>query len=207
MKKLLASFNVIAFFAFGALSQSVSLDGDWQLSFWQQPRPKIDCPSKAKPEKTISAKVPGNVEIDMLAAGLIDDPLIGDNVYKLRKYEGYQWLYSRTFLAPKLEDEARAILNLKGVDTLAHIFINGKKVASTANMLIAHKIDITDFLKDGENKIEILLKNGKQLSLCNSESSAKEIYGYLQEGIVETIHSTEPNLENVFVELTGRSFE
>ncbi len=157
MKKLLASFNAIAFFAFGALSQSVSLDGDWQLSFWQQPRPKIDCPSKAKPEKTISAKVPGNVEIDMLAAGLIDDPLIGDNVYKLRKYEGYQWLYSRTFLAPKLEDEARAILNLKGVDTLAHIFINGKKVASTANMLIAHKIDITDFLKDGENKIEILL--------------------------------------------------
>lgn len=58
-----------------------------------------------------------------------------------------------------------------------------------------------------QNKIEILLKNGKQLSLCNSESSAKEIYGYLQEGIVETIHSTEPNLENVFVELTGRSFE
>ncbi len=158
MKKLI-SLAVASFFALGAWGESVSLDGEWDLSFWAQPRPKIDCPSKAKPEKTIKAKVPGNVEIDMLAAGIIDDPLIKNNVYKLRKYEGYQWLYSRTFTAPKLEDESRAILNLRGVDTLADIFINGKKVGSTNNMLIAHKLDITDFLKDGENKIDILLSS------------------------------------------------
>ncbi len=160
MGKLFGFVLSIAF-AMNAFAQGerISLDGEWDLSFWKQPRPKIECPSKAKPEKTIKAKVPGNVEIDMLAAGLIKDPMIGDNVYALRKYEGYQWLYSRTFVAPKLADEARAILNLRGVDTLADIFINGKKVASTRNMLIAHKFDITDFLKAGENKIEVLISS------------------------------------------------
>lgn len=158
MKK---SILMIAAALFGgcAWGASVSLDGEWSLSYWRQPTPRIACPQDAKPENTIKAKVPGNVEIDLQAAGVIDDPRYSTNVYKLRKFEGCQWLYSRTFTPPKLADGERAILNLRGVDTLADIFINGKKAASTDNMLIGHKIDITEFLKDGENKIEILLSS------------------------------------------------
>lgn len=155
MKKILtAALFCAATALFGA---GVSLDGDWQLSFWPQPEKKITNPADAKPEATIKAKVPGNVELDMLAAGLIKDPMKGDNVYSLRKYEGYQWLYTRTFDAPELADGERAILNLKGVDTIADIFINGKKAGSVENMLIPHEIDITDFIKKSENKIEILI--------------------------------------------------
>ena len=148
---------LLLFVCASAFGESISLDGDWKLSFWKQPEQKITDPAAAKPEATIDAKVPGNVEIDMLNAGLIKDPMHGDNVYLLRKYEGYQWLYQRTFEAPKLSDGQRAILNMEGVDTLADVFINGKKVASLQNMLIGHKVDITDFLKDGENKIEVLI--------------------------------------------------
>lgn len=148
---------LLLFVCASAFGESISLDGDWKLSFWKQPEQKITDPAAAKPEATIDAKVPGNVEIDMLNAGLIKDPMHGDNVYLLRKYEGYQWLYQRTFEAPKLSDGQRAILNMEGVDTLADVFINGKKVAALQNMLIGHKVDITDFLKDGENKIEVLI--------------------------------------------------
>ena len=149
MKKILtAALFGAATALFGA---GVSLDGDWKLSFWPQPATKITNPADAKPEATIDAKVPGNVEIDMLAAGLIKDPMKGDNVYSLRKYEGYQWLYSRTFDAPELADGERAILNLKGVDTIADVFINGKKVGSVENMLVPHEIDITDFCRNDKN--------------------------------------------------------
>ena len=156
MNKSLSIFAAVCA-AVSAFAQGVSLDGEWSLSFWKQPTPKVETPAQAKPEKTIKAVVPGNVEIDMLAAKLIDDPMVGDNVYKLRKYEGYQWLYSRTFEAPELAEGERAILNMRGVDTLAGVFINGQKVASLKNMLIGHKIDITDFLKKGENKIDVLI--------------------------------------------------
>ena len=151
---------LLLFVCASAFGESISLDGEWKLSFWKQPEQKITDPAAAKPEATIDAKVPGNVEIDMLNAGLIKDPMHGDNVYLLRKYEGYQWLYQRTFEAPKLSDGQRAILNMEGVDTLADVFINGKKVAALQNMLIGHKVDITDFLKDGENKIDQGVEGG-----------------------------------------------
>ena len=53
--------------------------------------------------KHLSAQVPGNVELDLMAANLIKDPMIGSNVNELRKWEGYQWCYSKSFVAPQLK--------------------------------------------------------------------------------------------------------
>lgn len=52
--------------------------------------------------------------------------------------------------------------------------------------------------------IHILLKNGKKMELSGDSSSAKAIGDYFQEDMVESIHSSEPNLETVFIKLTGR---
>ncbi len=58
-----------------------------------------------------------------------------------------------------------------------------------------------------QNKICLSLKDGRQILLENNCEGAKRVYDCLREGVVEAIHSTEPNLETVFMELTGRSFE
>ena len=58
-----------------------------------------------------------------------------------------------------------------------------------------------------QNKICLSLKNGEQILLENDSNGAWQIYNCLKEGLVEAIHSTEPNLQTVFMELTGRSFE
>ncbi len=55
-----------------------------------------------------------------------------------------------------------------------------------------------------ENSITILLKSGEGLVLTNSSNNAEKIAGYFSQGMVESIHSSEPNLETVFMELTGR---
>lgn len=54
------------------------------------------------------------------------------------------------------------------------------------------------------NKFLITLKNGASVSLENSSASAPLIKEYLEQDAIEAIHSTEPNLETVFIELTGR---
>lgn len=54
------------------------------------------------------------------------------------------------------------------------------------------------------NRFQITLKNGEVVSLKNSRDSVSQINAYLEQEQIKTIHSTEPTLETVFVELTGR---
>lgn len=55
-----------------------------------------------------------------------------------------------------------------------------------------------------ENRITLLLKDGKTVVLNNEPAAAKSIAAYIEENRVETIHSSEPNLETVFMALTGK---
>lgn len=54
------------------------------------------------------------------------------------------------------------------------------------------------------NTVSILCKDGNLVTLPNSKESALAITKYFEYDIVEAIHSSEPNLETVFIELTGR---
>ncbi|WP_312369343.1 ABC transporter ATP-binding protein [Lachnoclostridium sp.] len=55
-----------------------------------------------------------------------------------------------------------------------------------------------------ENKITITTKDRTEITLSNHPSDAEKIADLLREGMVESIHSSEPNLETVFLTLTGR---
>ncbi len=182
MKKILvyvlvaALLPIVGFGREGMKSQS--LNGDWKLSFWKQPAKAVrELDKVPATAKTIDAKVPGNVEIDLLSAGIIKDPKIGDNIYKLRAYEGHQWKYSREFNAPKLEDGQEAFLRFEGLDTFADIFLNGVKIASTQNMLVEHRIPVGDALKEGKNKVDIIIRSSvleSQKYTLGAISAAKE---------------------------------
>lgn len=53
------------------------------------------------------------------------------------------------------------------------------------------------------NRLQITLKSGRQLSLENGGASALQVKEYLEQDAIWSIHSTEPTLETVFIELTG----
>lgn len=58
-----------------------------------------------------------------------------------------------------------------------------------------------------QKKILVHLKDGTDVEMQNDRTAAVQISGYLEKEMVETIHSTEPDLETVFMELTGRKFD
>lgn len=58
-----------------------------------------------------------------------------------------------------------------------------------------------------QKKIHMHLRSGEDIAVEHRKESAETIKKYLERGEVETIHSTEPNLETIFMELTGRKFE
>ncbi len=55
-----------------------------------------------------------------------------------------------------------------------------------------------------QKNIYISLKNGQKIELSCDSSSASDISDYFARDMVESIHSSEPNLETVFITLTGR---
>lgn len=52
--------------------------------------------------------------------------------------------------------------------------------------------------------LKIHLKNGEDMELPHNEKSAEIIAEMLKNGVLETIHTSEPTLKDVFMELTGK---
>lgn len=57
---------------------------------------------------------------------------------------------------------------------------------------------------DHQRRLKLHLYDGTDVELPNNRSAAKAVERYLEQELVETIHSTEPNLETVFMELSGK---
>lgn len=130
---------------------TLSLNGEWTLRYHLEdglmPETPAELGSLSWPQ--ISAQVPGNVELDLVRAGLEEDPFYAENIYAFRKYEFYQWWFERAFDAPE-DTGSRWILRFDGLNTFADIFLNGERVGSCDNMLVEHEFDVTDALNYGE---------------------------------------------------------
>ena len=159
MRNILLAFLLLCGYSLYAQNkESISLNGAWKLAYgtYDTNAPTTPDELKKKNWTEISAKVPGNVELDLLASGKIKNPEVGNNIYDLRKYEAYQWWYSRTFESPRLNKGERVELVLEGLDCFGTIWINNQNVGKTENMLISHRFDITNLLKpEGNNTVYI----------------------------------------------------
>lgn len=112
-----------------------------------------------------------------------------------------------------------------------HKLIQSRKSAGCTIFLTTHNMeeatklcDVVALLNDGkivdrgkpseicrrynhQKTISIHLKTGEDITLSDGIESADEISSLLRQGKIETIHSSEPTLETVFIELTGRKLE
>ena len=126
--------------------KKILLSGDWRLSGKRQG--SSDTPI------TLTAKVPGMVQLDLSREGILPrDLYMGMNIRETEKYEDYEWWYERTFTAP--EERKRVFLVFRGVDCIAEYFLNGKRIGESDNMFIAHEFDVSDYLIDGENTLKV----------------------------------------------------
>ncbi|HPO81438.1 MAG TPA: glycoside hydrolase family 2 TIM barrel-domain containing protein, partial [bacterium] len=90
--------------------------------------------------------------LDLLNAGLIEDPFYGRNYFDLRKFEFYQWWYEKEFDLPEEFLDKRFKLIFHGIDTIATIWLNGNLLGKTQDMFVEHEFDVTGLLK-GKNTL------------------------------------------------------
>lgn len=103
-----------------------------------------------------SSHVPGNFELDLLNNEIISDPYFGSAIKDLRKYEKMFICYFRKFDF-NFKADFEPYLVFEGIDCIANIYLNGQKVMSTDNMMIAHETDCNNYLKNGSNEIIITI--------------------------------------------------
>ena len=67
-------------------------------------------------------------------------------------------------------------------------------------------LDTPDALKKqfAKDEIEIELKDGQHVTLSKSKNDAQTLYNYMENEEIETIHSNEPTIGDIFVYVTGR---
>ncbi len=151
-----------------------SLDGAWTLYYAPHREVKRSSPFSHLTEQVLSglayssvpATVPGNFELDLWRAGVIEEPFYGSNIIDLQKYESTHLFYTRRFILEKISEPLRLVF--EGIDTVAEVWVNGISVGACENMLISHSFPC-DVLREGENEIivhitpSVIAARGKEL--------------------------------------------
>ena len=143
-----------------AAVRAVSLDGAWTLRYGRQ---TSDAPADpaglaSSSFQTVPATVPGNVELDLMAAGRLPELYVGNNIYLVHELETYRWFYQRTFATPVHSAGERVELVFGGIDCIATVFVNGQKVGEARNMLIPHRFDVTALLRPAGQDNELVVR-------------------------------------------------
>ncbi len=108
----------------------------------------------------LPATVPGCVHTDLLHAGKISNPFYGTNELDLQWIEEHDWEYRTTFDVPAtILAKGEIDLCADGLDTVATVFLNGKKIAATENMFTAHRWPVKVQLRARRNELRIVFRS------------------------------------------------
>ena len=108
----------------------------------------------------LDATVPGEVHLDLMEQGLLDNPYIGINIFKARWVEECIWHYRRIFDMPETALLGKTALTFKGLDLTAIIYLNGEEIGRHNNSFCACVLDVTGKLKPKDNELLVRLESG-----------------------------------------------
>ncbi len=105
-----------------------------------------------------TAKVPGTVYADYLAAGKMENPYWRDNELKALELMEHDYIYETTF-TPEAEvlNKEKIVLRFNGLDTLADVDLNGVRIGHADNEHRVWEFDVKDVLTAGENTLTVTL--------------------------------------------------
>lgn len=116
-----------------------SLNGEWEYAITEK-----DCPFPDKYDgKIIAPYSPESVK---------------SGVNRQLKADEYLH-YKKVFLIPEDFLSRRSILNVGACDQVCEIFVNGRKVARHEGGYLPFSVELTGFLKNGENEIKIRVED------------------------------------------------
>lgn len=129
----------------------------WKLAYCENRKcEKLEIRSRADIERlgfpVIPARVPGNIETDMMRAGLLPNLFYSDNTLLAQKLENLHLWYMTEIDV----DDPSSVLHFEGVDTVAEVFVNGQFAGSHENMFTA--FDLSPDFHVGKNELLVHIR-------------------------------------------------
>ena len=139
-----------------------SLDGEWDFK-WKRSVDVSDW------EKTAKVTVPGCWQLQ----GDFDPPLYTNVAYPIAddgtgnpmveppghftsfRFRNPVGLYSRAFAVPADWKGRRVVIHFGGVSSAMYLYVNGREVGYSEDSRLPAEFDVTGFLKDGENELQV----------------------------------------------------
>ncbi|KAG0035058.1 hypothetical protein BGZ81_001117 [Podila clonocystis] len=139
--------------------RTIDLNGQWKLS---------------NKDNTIRTKatVPGQVHLDLIEAGILEDNLyVGMNYVKesTRAIIHDTWTLEREFEIEQDRDVHFAMLDCEGLDTFATVFVNDIEIAQTENQFRRYLLDVAKVLRHGRNTIRIRFDDATRIAADKAE--------------------------------------
>jgi len=127
----------------------LSLDGKWivEMKEWGKGISARPFLFNYLPKDPVEALVPGEIHLDLLRAGRIEEPLYGTNALKYQWIEEKEWWYRREFTVEEDLLGQHTELVFEGIDTYCEVYLNEEKIAEHSNMFVPLVIDITGKLQ------------------------------------------------------------
>ena len=172
--------------------QTRSLHGQWSVR--HEGMPVIGTSGltlvESRQANWLSATVPGEVHLDLMNAGLMEEPLFSTNAPACRWPEDRSWWYRTTFETDAaFMEEACQELVFEGLDYYAQVFLNGVLLGEAENALVPAVFDVKHVLKSGKNTLVVRLTAGTERAANQQtgESTEAKPYGGRQafKGITE----------------------
>ncbi len=106
--------------------------------------------------KWLDAEVPGNNYSDLIRHEKIPNPFVGTNEGEVQWVKNEIWEYELVFDTDiDLWNKKKKEFIFHGLDTYAEVFLNNKKILDANNQFRIWEIDVTDILKERNNKLNI----------------------------------------------------
>lgn len=131
---------------------------------------------------SVPASIPSQQYIDLYNAGIIPDPLFGDNNTELVWVRDQNWTYSRTVAelsGINNGDGISTMLVFQGLDTFTSITFCGTQVAFTENQFRQYIVDISEALRSCDGDPQLSLNFGPAISMTHKVSEGPYSYGKL----------------------------
>lgn len=142
-----------------------SLNGPWHLSYWDGERgqrpahlhdPKLSPPG-------LPATVPGDVHLDLIQAGLLDEPALGLNSLHARWVEHCLWSWRHVFQPDPALQSAHSSpiwLVFEQIAGRAEIWLNGHLLGTHHNDFRPARFEISRLLVPGQNTLVVQIEAG-----------------------------------------------
>ncbi len=133
----------------------INLNQNWKFSISEKSREIENIPAGLIESSTwFNAVVPGTIHTDLMNNKLIDDPYYADNESKLKWVAEQDWIYKTEF-SSDTEKNINYYLVLNGIDTIADVYLNDKKIISCSNMFVKYEKKLNKYLSQDKNELKI----------------------------------------------------